>query len=95
MTAATRLLRPLPHVPKSKHETQYSHRRQVEVLRVVGDYIACHHYPPTLREIARGLGCRSTTPVVPALRALSDKGIVAWECYQSRTLRIIYGRKGA
>ena len=36
MTAATRLLRPLPHVPKSKHETQYSHRRQVEVLRVVG-----------------------------------------------------------
>lgn len=48
--------------------------RQAEVLGYIRDYIAAHRFPPTLREIAAGVGIVSTNGVTDHLRALERKG---------------------
>jgi repressor LexA len=62
-------------------------KRQREVLEFVTSCIDERGYSPTLREIGRSLGIRSTNGVHQHLRALEKKGYLAREGNKSRTLR--------
>lgn len=61
---------------------------QARMLRVVGDWIANHGYPPTTREIGIALGIRSTNAVIEALVFMERKGLVVREPRISRSVRV-------
>lgn len=61
--------------------------RQQLVLDFIRASIAKRGYPPTLREIGRHLGIRSTNGVNDHLRALERKGHLKRDLMQARALR--------
>jgi len=60
--------------------------RQKAVLEFVVDYIRVHRFPPTVREIGRALGIRSTNGVSDHLKALERKGYLERRGMKSRAL---------
>lgn len=50
--------------------------RQRDVLVFIGAYVARHGYPPSVREIADGIGVASPNAVNDHLDALESKGWV-------------------
>ena len=63
--------------------------RQQEILTFINRSIGDRGYPPTLREIGRQFGIRSTNGVNDHLRALEKKGYLQREDMKSRALRPI------
>ena len=63
--------------------------RQKEILAFINRSIGERGYPPTLREIGRQFGIRSTNGVNDHLRALEKKGYLQREDMKSRALRPI------
>jgi repressor LexA len=61
--------------------------RDMKVLKVVRKFIERRGYPPTMREIARILGLKSTSGVHTSLRRLQQEGLVKWEPGRPGTLR--------
>ncbi|MCS6799798.1 MAG: transcriptional repressor LexA [Myxococcota bacterium] len=61
--------------------------RQRVVLEIIRHHVEVHGYPPTLREIGRQLGIRSTNAVNDHLRALERKGYLERDDMKSRALR--------
>jgi repressor LexA len=61
--------------------------RQQEILGFINSSIAHRGYPPTLREIGRQFGIKSTNGVNDHLRALEKKGYLQREDMKSRALR--------
>ncbi len=61
--------------------------RQQEVLEFIRDQIKVHGYPPTLREIGKHFGIRSTNGVNDHLRALERKGYLTRQDMKCRALR--------
>jgi repressor LexA len=61
--------------------------RQQQVLAFIVDTIEHHGYPPTIREICRHFGFRSTNGVSDHIKALVRKGYLTHEQSKSRTLR--------
>lgn len=60
--------------------------RQAEVLVYLRDHIATRGYAPTLREIGRYLGIKSTNGVNDHLRALIRKGYITRPALISRAI---------
>lgn len=60
--------------------------RQKTVLEFVVEYIRVHRFPPTVREIGRALGIRSTNGVSDHLKALERKGYLERRGMKSRAL---------
>ena len=65
--------------------------RQQRVLSFIEGQIRKHGFPPTIREIGRHLGIRSTNGVNDHLNALERKGFVKRQDHKSRTLVVIKG----
>ncbi len=66
--------------------------RQEEVLAFLRDHLAEHGYPPSLREIARGLDIRSPNGVMCHLDALERKGWISrQQKFRSRAITILGG----
>jgi repressor LexA len=61
--------------------------RQKEILAFINRSIGDRGYPPTLREIGRQFGIKSTNGVNDHLRALEKKGYLQREDMKSRALR--------
>jgi repressor LexA len=61
--------------------------RQKEILAFINRSIGDSGYPPTLREIGRQFGIKSTNGVNDHLRALEKKGYLQREDMKSRALR--------
>jgi repressor LexA len=68
--------------------------RQREVLTFIESQIGQLGYPPTIREIGRHLGMRSTNGVNDHLKALERKGYIKREGNKSRTLRVVVSARG-
>jgi repressor LexA len=62
--------------------------RQKLVLSFIEDHIREHGFPPTIREIGRHLGIKSTNGVNDHLNALQKKGFLTREEGKSRTLQL-------
>jgi len=63
--------------------------RQQEVLDFINSYATAHGYPPTLREIGKGLGIQSTNGVTDHLKALEKKGYVQRTKLHSRGIVLV------
>lgn len=61
--------------------------RQQQVLALIVDNVERCGYPPTIREICRHFGFRSTNGVSDHIKALVRKGYLTHEQSKSRTLR--------
>lgn len=62
-------------------------KRQKMVLTLITTWIADSGYPPTIREIGRELGIKSTNGVNDHLKALERKGYLVRDQLKSRALR--------
>jgi repressor LexA len=60
--------------------------RQALVLQFIGDCIEENGYPPTIREIGKHMGIRSTNGVNDHLKALERKGFLARQELKSRAI---------
>lgn len=63
--------------------------RQQRVLQFIETQIKKNGYPPTIREIGKHLGIKSTNGVNDHLNALERKGYVKRQDHKSRTLAIL------
>lgn len=66
-----------PHVPKA-------------VLAFIDDYFRANAYAPTIREIAVGLGIKSTSTVHYHLKNLERDGLLDSTRYRSRARTLAY-----
>jgi repressor LexA len=62
-------------------------RRQEEILEYINASIQERGYPPTIREIGKQMGIRSTNGVNDHLKALERKGVLTRDDLKSRALR--------
>lgn len=62
--------------------------RQLEVLRAIADRTVADGYAPTLRELGRRIGVRSTNGVNDLLVALERRGLITRDRNRARTLLI-------
>lgn len=63
--------------------------RQQRVLQFIESQIQKNGYPPTIREIGRHLGIKSTNGVNDHLNALQRKGYIKRQDHKSRTLSVV------
>ena len=63
--------------------------RQSEVIAFIRKHLAELGYPPTIRELADGLGIKSTNGVSEHLRSLEKKGYVARDAFHARGIRLL------
>ena len=63
--------------------------RQQEILAFIRSHIETEGYPPTLAELARALGVKSTNGVRDHLRALERKGVIELQAGASRGIRLL------
>lgn len=66
-------------------------RRQTEILDFITDSIQGRGYPPTIREIGKHMGIRSTNGVNDHLKALERKGFLRRDDLKSRAIRPVNG----
>jgi repressor LexA len=59
-------------------------RRQEEILEYINNSIHDRGYPPTIREIGKQMGIRSTNGVNDHLKALERKGFLTRDDLKSR-----------
>jgi LexA DNA binding domain len=64
--------------------------RQQRILNHIRAFIEAHGYPPTLREIARAVGLRSTSSAQYQVGVLADRGFVEPRAPgRTRALRLV------
>lgn len=59
-----------------------------QILNYLADYLREHTYQPSVREIGRRFGIKSTKTVSEHLQALADKGYIERDASRSRAVRI-------
>src|SRR4051812_23428839 len=62
--------------------------RQVATLAAIRETVLARGYAPTLRELGRMLGIRSTNGVEDHLKALVKKGLLVREANKARTIKL-------
>lgn len=68
--------------------------RQQEILDFISGSIQQNGFPPTIREIGRHMGIRSTNGVNDHLKALERKGFLTRTDLKSRAIRPLHGAGG-
>lgn len=61
-------------------------QRQKQVLDFIEDHIATKGYPPTVREIGKGVNLSSSSTVHSHLKALEDAGLIKREAVLTRAI---------
>ena len=69
--------------------------RQIAFLRFLIDYTETNGHPPTLREIGKHFGVRSTNAITCVLRVMARKGYIANRQMKSRGLRVLKNPDGS
>ena len=65
-----------------------SNKKKMEVLYFVEQYIKRYGYPPTVRDIGKGLGYRSPSTVHGYLRQLKEEHLKVTEANRERFISI-------
>lgn len=74
-------------------KSQVLTERQQQVFDFIQDRIDAWGYPPTIREIGKHLGIRSTNGVADHLKALKRKGFLEQQDMKSRTLKPVSSKQ--
>ncbi len=68
-------------------------KRQQEIYDFIKSYTAEKQYPPTIREIATGVGLKSSSTVHGHLDRMRESGYINFVNTSSRTLSIVDGQR--
>lgn len=63
--------------------------RQAEILSYIREHITAKGYPPTVREIGRRFGIKTTNGVTCHLKALEKKKLIVREVGKSRAIKVV------
>lgn len=74
-------------IPPQSHLTE----KQRSIYDWIVGHCEVHGYSPTVREIGKAFGFKSTNAVVGHLKPLMRKGWITWHKNRSRTIRPIGG----
>ena len=66
-------------------------KREKAILKYIEKQVNQKGYPPSVREIGKAVGLRSTATVHGYLRALQEKGYIKKEDQKGRTLKLLKG----
>ncbi len=75
---------------KSKEKAELNVREKA-ILKFVQKQIKANGYPPSVREIGKAVGLRSTATVHGYLNKLEEKGYIKREQQKGRTLKLLKG----
>ena len=64
-------------------------KKQDEVLQFIKKFIVSHGYPPTTREICKGIGIKSPATIHVHLNKLEQKGYIKKEDSKNRALELL------
>ena len=59
------------------------------ILDFIARFTTEHGYPPTVREIARGVGLRSVSGVMRSLDILEANGLIQRDAATARSIRVV------
>lgn len=63
--------------------------KQSQIFEYIKKFILENHYPPTVREIAKGVELKSSSTVHSHLTQLKQKGYIIWRQENPRTIVIV------
>lgn len=69
-------------------------KREKAILKYIEKQIAINCYPPSVREIGKAVGLKSTATVHGYLAKLEEKGYIKKESQKGRTLKLLKGGLG-
>lgn len=78
-------------MPRKKPELN---KREKAILKFIEKQIMTQGYPPSVREIGKAVGLRSTATVHGYLAKLDEKGYIKKQDKKGRTLRLLKGGSG-
>ena len=68
-------------------------KREKEILEYIEEQVNVNGYPPSVREIGKAVGLRSTATVHCYLAKLEEKGYIKKESQKGRTLKLLKTKK--
>ena len=71
-----------------KRKYQCMEKPEEKVYQFLVEYISQHMYPPSVKEIAVGIGLRSQSNIPEYLERLKDRGLIDGEPKKSRAIRL-------
>ena len=74
-----------------KKDPDSLNKREKAILKVIEKQIKTDGYPPSVREIGKAVGLKSTATVHGYLAALEKKGYIKKESQKGRTLKLLKG----
>ena len=74
-----------------KKDPDSLNKREKAILKFIEKNIEKNGYPPSVREIGKAVGLKSTATVHGYLTALADKGYIKKENQKGRTLKLLKG----
>lgn len=78
----------------NKKQVEDLSKREKAILRFIEKQIKINSYPPSVREIGKAVGLKSTATVHGYLAKLEEKGYIKKESQKGRTLRLLKGTSG-
>ena len=60
-----------------------------KIIEYIKSYSAKYGYPPTIREITKEVGFRSTSTTLVRLHYMNENKIISFEQRKSRTLKVL------
>ena len=66
-------------------------KREKAILKYIEKQIMTNGYPPSVREIGKAVGLKSTATVHTYLASLANRGYISKETQKGRTLRLLKG----
>ena len=77
-----------------KKSLEELNKREKAILKFIEKQIKANSYPPSVREIGKAVGLKSTATVHGYLAKLEEKGYIKKESQKGRTLRLLKGLSG-
>ena len=74
-----------------KKDPDSLNRREKAILKYIEKQVKINGYPPSVREIGKAVGLRSTATVHGYLASLEKKGYIKKESQKGRTLKLLKG----
>ena len=74
-----------------KKDSNELNKREKAILKYIEKQIALNSYPPSVREIGKAVGLKSTATVHGYLAKLEEKGYIKKESQKGRTLKLLKG----
>lgn len=75
-----------------KKDPNELNKREKAIVKFIEKQIVANGYPPSVREIGKAVGLKSTATVHGYLTKLEEKGYIKKEQQKGRTLKLLKGR---